>query len=74
MITREQVEKVWRGEWLNVTNYTVMGFFYGTCSKCHGQAIVGAFCNKCGAPMTDEAVQMAMERINKMEETGNGLG
>ena len=67
-VSREQVGKVWRGEWLNVTNYTVMGFFYGTCSKCHGQAIVGAFCNKCGAPMTDEAVDMVMERLEALKD------
>lgn len=49
----EKVEKVWKGEWINVTNYTVMGLFYGIRSKCHEQAIVGTFCNKYGAPMTD---------------------
>ena len=68
MISREQVEKVWRGEWINVTNYTVMGLFYGICSKCHEQAIVGAFCNKCGAAMTDEAVQMVMERMEALKD------
>ncbi|MFQ8982700.1 MAG: hypothetical protein ACLR6W_00370 [Evtepia sp.] len=26
------------------------------------------FCPWCGAPLTDEAVEMVMERINKMEE------
>ena len=67
-VSREQVEKVWRGEWINVTNYTVMGLFYGICSKCHEQSIVGAFCNKCGAPMTDEAVQMVMERLEALND------
>ena len=67
-VSREQVEKVWRGEWINVTNYTVMGLFYGICSKCHEQSIVGAFCNKCGAPMTDEAVQMVMERLEALKD------
>ena len=32
------------------------------------------FCPKCGKPLTDEAVEMVMERINEMEGTGNGLG
>ena len=32
------------------------------------------FCPFCGSPKTAEAVQMVMERINKMEETGNEIG
>ena len=46
------------------------------CSKCGKQSPDNFlnFCGYCGAPMTDEAVEMVMERINKMEETGNGLG
>lgn len=46
------------------------------CSKCGKQSPDNFlnFCGYCGTPMTDEAVQMVMERINKMEETGDGLG
>ena len=29
------------------------------------------FCPHCGAPMTDEAVEMVMEKINNMEEITN---
>ena len=75
--TREKVEKVWRGEW--ITKHYVDGILEGTnfdeCSKCGYQRVFEnpelktkyIFCPNCGAPMTDEAVQMVMERINKME-------
>lgn len=65
-VSREQVEKVWRGEW------AFKSFYKGTsrgaieCQKCKSafEGSVGFnFCPHCGAPMTDEAVQMVMERI-----------
>ena len=62
-ITREQVERVWRGEWIDCSN----GWM---CSRCeHDNTYAKPFCPNCGAPMTDEAVQMVMERLNKLEET-----
>lgn len=73
--TQEQVNKVWRGEWLDYRE-TSFGVPKRLCSRC-GSGFIGfdtKFCENCGAPMTDEAVQMVMERINKMEETGDGLG
>ena len=60
--TREQVEKVWRGEWIDCSN----GWM---CSRCeHDNTYAKPFCPNCGAPMTDNAVDMVMERLNKMEE------
>lgn len=62
--TREQVEKVWRG-----------------CEKCNGageysryaenltKILLAKYCPHCGRPLTDEAVEMVMER---MEEMKNG--
>ena len=68
---REQVEKVWRGEWIDA----YPGTSSCKCTKCGAvQECESTFCCHCGAPMTDEAVEMVMERINKMEETENGLG
>lgn len=74
--TREQVEKVCRGEWLNFYN----DFSTAECSKCGELFEVSPdetpkeeffkafkefyhFCPSCGASMTDEAVEMVMERL-----------
>ena len=63
-VSREQVEKVWRG-----------------CEKCNGageysryaenltKILLAKYCPHCGRPLTDEAVEMVMER---MEEMKNG--
>ena len=59
----EQVEKVWRGEWQMISNGS------GICSKCHRQDKIdplAKFCRYCGAPMTDRAVQMVMERLEEI--------
>ena len=75
-VSREWVEKVWKGEWEPGNPI---------CPICGKDKFDGLdadiwadwmpnFCPSCGAPMTDEAVEMVMERINKMEETGDGLG
>ena len=79
-ITREQAEKV-RGEW--ITKHYVDGILEGTnfdeCSKCGYQRVFEnpelktkyMFCPNCGAPMTDEAVDMVMERLEGMEDGKN---
>ena len=72
-VSREQVEKVWRGEW--IVQQDEHKEYIKRCSKC-GFPISGwwgadKFCANCGAPMTDEAVEMVMEKINNMEEMTN---
>ena len=69
-ITREQVEKVWRGEW--IIQQDEHKEYIKKCSKC-GFPISGwwgadKFCANCGAPMTDEAVDMVMERLEAMKD------
>lgn len=68
-VSREQVEKVWRGEWIKHNGYT-------ECSKCEywypstedeEEDDRNSFCPRCGAPMTDEAVDMVMERLEKIK-------
>ena len=64
-VSREQVEKVWRGEWKMVSNGS------GVCSECHRQDKIdplAKFCRYCGAPMTDEAVQIVMDRLEALHE------
>lgn len=64
-VSRERVEKVWRGEW--IIQQDEHKEYIKRCSKC-GFPISGwwgadKFCANCGAPMTDEAVEMVMERM-----------
>lgn len=68
-ITKEQVEKMWRGEWIR--GEYACGEHEWECSKCHGTEWRTScsrlkFCPFCGAPMTDEAVQMVMERLEAL--------
>ena len=62
-VSREQVEKVWRGEWIKDTP---LGH---RCKSC-GCLVVGQtnFCPNCGAPTTDEAVEMVMERLEALKD------
>lgn len=75
--TREKVEKVWRGEWIALDECANEGVY---CSKCKkkvyrieyaNEKMKSSFCPHCGAAMTDEAVEMVMQKINKMEEMKN---
>ena len=61
--TREQVEKMWRG-----------------CEKCNGageysryaenltKILLAKYCPHCGRPLTDEAVDMVMERLEALRD------
>ena len=78
-VSREQVEKVWRGEWewydeeVGSPLEGIEREWGWRCSKCKvvlpddfddpDNPPAMRFCQWCGAPMTDEAVQMVMERL-----------
>lgn len=79
-VTKEQIEKVWRGEWIGDNGEKVETIDGSpvksvTCSAC-GNWLVGSdeyscggyFCPDCGRAMTDEAVQMVMERLGELYE------
>ena len=65
--TREQVEKAWRG-----------------CEKCNGageysryaenltKILLAKYCPHCGRPLTDEAVDMVMERLEEVLNADTG--
>ena len=65
-VSREQVEKAWRG-----------------CEKCNGageysryaenltKILLAKYCPHCGRPLTDEAVEMVMERMDALHDTEN---
>mgnify|MGYP002800897280 CR=1 FL=1 len=67
-VSREQVEKVWRGEWIGMTDDD--GCTWQECSRCEHDLDnleeAQNFCPACGAPMTDEAVQMVVERLEAL--------
>ena len=79
-VSREQVEKV-RGEWIDIDGEKVpvdkygQTFGWAMCSAC-GEYLTasdeypctGHFCPNCGAPMTDKAVDMVMERLEARHE------
>ena len=62
-VSREQVEKAWRG-----------------CEKCNGageysryaenltKILLAKYCPHCGRPLTDEAVEMVMERLEALKD------
>lgn len=61
-VSREQVEKVWHGRWIKHEGYD-------ECSECHAKSIFGYnYCHNCGAPMTDEAVEMVIARLEALKD------
>ena len=68
-ISRERVEKVWSGEWKHYLPLLGAGDVQCRCTRCGRTPDVETpFCAWCGAPMTDEAVQMVMERMEELHE------
>ena len=82
-VSREQVEKVWRGEW------KIVEYEFFTCTRCGDSYYNGAesteqaesylnsghvydFCPHCGSANTEKAVQMVMVRLEAMKD-GNGV-
>lgn len=72
-VSREQVEKVWRGEWIGMTDDD--GCTWHECSRCEHDLDSledpNHFCPACGAPMTDEAVDMVMERLEALKDAAD---
>ena len=85
--TQEQVEKVWRGEWewydeeVGSPLEGIERDWGWRCSKCKvvlpddfddpDNPPAMRFCQWCGAPMTDEAVEMVMERLEEFHGQEN---
>ena len=74
-VSREQVEKVFGGKWEEETYTTVSGrgrvihskkCTCSACGKANGRTKTN-FCPSCGVPMTDEAVEMVMERMDELQ-------
>lgn len=83
-VSRGQVEKVWRGEWewydeeVGSPLEGIEREWGWRCSKCKvvlpddfddpDNPPTMRFCQWCGAPMTDEAVQMVMKRLEALHD------
>ena len=66
-VSREQVENVWRGEWEDMRE-SYNDVPKRRCSRCKS-VFIGLdtpFCEVCGAPMTDEAVDMMLKRMEEI--------
>ena len=65
-VSREQVR---RGEWEKIgADYRGQGGIW-RCTECRKTYPYKCdFCPNCGTPMTDEAVQMVMERLEELHE------
>lgn len=73
-VSREQVEKVWRGEWMAFDECSNEGVYCKRCKKkvyrieYANEKMRSPFCPVCGAAQTDEAVEMVMERLEALNE------
>ena len=69
-VSREQVEMVWRGEWIHKRSPYDYKIF--VCKKCGKQISIQGenmdFCPACGAAQTDEAVEMVMRRLEALKD------
>ena len=72
-VRREQVEKVWRGEWIKLSAYRGMEQY--KCSKC-GQEIyvpefmgepIYSFCPMCSSAMMDSSVDLMIDKLGEMK-------
>ena len=76
-VSREQVEKVWSGcDFCNTADFGEFGFeitkHYAKICCALGswrfpEKEQFLFCPKCGKPLTDEAVEMVIERLEEMK-------
>ena len=83
-VSRERIEEAWRGEWewydeeIGSPLEGVEREWGWRCSKCKvvlpddfddpDNPPAMRFCQWCGAPMTDEAVDMVMERLEALKD------
>ena len=71
-VSREQVEKAWRGEWMALDECSNEGVYCKRCKKkvyrieYANEKMRSPFCPVCGAAQTDEAVEMVMERLEAL--------
>ena len=70
-VSREQVEKVWRGEWNNINPAVLKPgvSWVCRCAKCGcPQDYKHNFCPNCGAAQTDEAVEIRLKELEALKD------
>lgn len=72
-VSREQVEKVWRGEWefpifTDAEDGLDPRVKCSVCGNIEAAFVRWKFCPNCGATITDEAVLMVMERMEALKD------
>ena len=69
-VSREQVEKVWRGEWIN--KHSAYDHKIFTCARCGKRISIQGenlnFCPKCGSAQTDKAVNILLKRLEVLKD------
>ena len=69
-VSREQVEKVWRGEWIN--KHSAYDHKIFTCARCGKRISIQGenlnFCPKCGSAQTDKAVDILLKRLEVLKD------
>ena len=66
-VSREQVEMVWKGAWKHYLPPLGAGNIQCRCTKCGRTPDVETpFCAWCGAPMTGEAVNILLKRLEEL--------
>lgn len=74
-VSREWIEEAWRGGWIAVREAGCDPIGGYKCSRCKAEAVLDCndefvldnFCPRCGAAMTDEALEMVMERMKELK-------
>lgn len=72
-VSREQVEKSWRGEWRLFDDCANEGLYCSQCGKkvyrveYANVKMATRFCPNCMSAVTDEAVEKVMERLEKLK-------
>ena len=64
-VSRERVEEAWMGHWVKCKHAD-----YYVCNKCSIVSKTGEdeFCKSCGAPMTDDAVDILLKKLEVLYE------
>lgn len=69
-VSREQVVKVWRGEWIN--KHSAYDHKIFTCARCGKRISIQGenlnFCPKCGSAQTDKAVDILLKRLEALKD------